>query len=201
MTTVNQTSFTFNQGKFRIMLDFILISGICIVVVALKRWVMASEWTKEFKHNGGSDLSVFMILISLVAMLNSGCDSNKPDQSADTVKTVETVVPYEEFITKEDVENIKEDIPDSLGIVFTPGEFEGMQLFMMNCNKCHPAGKKGEGPSLVDAKVLPDYLIHFQVRTGLGDMPRFTKEELPKEDVVKIVRYVQLLREHNNYQD
>ena len=56
------------------------------------------------------------------------------------------------------------------------------------------AGQKGKGPSLVDKK-LPDFLIHFQIRNGLGDMPAFKEEDISKADVKKIILFVKLLRE------
>jgi mono/diheme cytochrome c family protein len=79
---------------------------------------------------------------------------------------------------------------------FSREEFAGMKLFMHHCNKCHPGGEKGKGPSLIDKK-LPDFLIHFQIRNGLGDMPAFKEKDLPKEDVKKIIRFVRWLRENS----
>lgn len=100
---------------------------------------------------------------------------------------------YDYVLTQADLEE-KDDETDSVTrIGVSQKEMEGMRLFMKHCNRCHPGGEKGEGPSLVDQK-LPDFLIHFQVRNGLGDMPSFKKEELPKEDVRKIISFIHLLR-------
>jgi len=97
-------------------------------------------------------------------------------------------------LTKEEVDNLsREDLSAAGNVVFTKGEFRGMKLFMKICNRCHPAGEKGKGPSLVDKK-LPDFLIHFQVRQGLGDMPSFKEDKISKEDVKKIILFVRILR-------
>jgi len=119
----------------------------------------------------------FIILFLLVC-----CDSNWK-------RTEEGLI-----LTKEEVDNLsREDLSAAGSVVFTKGEFRGMKLFMKICNRCHPAGEKGKGPSLVDKK-LPDFLIHFQVRQGLGDMPSFKEDKISKEDVKKIILFVRILR-------
>jgi hypothetical protein len=100
----------------------------------------------------------------------------------------------EMIISREDLDHIeREDVSAAGSITLTKGEIRGMKLFMKNCNRCHPAGEKGKGPSLVDKKI-PDFVVHFQVRQGLGDMPAFKKEDISKEDVKKIILFVRLLR-------
>lgn len=99
------------------------------------------------------------------------------------------------IMTQDEIKAIQREDPSSPGsVIFTANEFHGMKLFMRHCNKCHPGGEKGEGPSL-NEKSLPDFLIHFQVRQGLGDMPRFTKEEISKEHLKQIILFVRLLRD------
>jgi len=78
-------------------------------------------------------------------------------------------------------------------VTLTVDEFEGMKLFMRHCNKCHPGGEKGKGPSLND-KSLPNFLIHWQVRLGGGDMPKFTDEQISKEQLKKITAFVKLMQ-------
>jgi|ERR1051326_4329629 mono/diheme cytochrome c family protein len=80
------------------------------------------------------------------------------------------------------------------GVSFSAEEFDGMRLFMKFCNKCHPGGEKGRGPSLNDKK-LPNFLIHWQVRLGGGKMPDFKKDEISKEELNKIVSFLRLMRE------
>ena len=78
-------------------------------------------------------------------------------------------------------------------VTLTLDEFEGMKLFMRHCNKCHPGGEKGKGPSLND-KALPKFLVHWQVRLGVGDMPKFTDEQIPREQVKQIAAFVKRMR-------
>jgi hypothetical protein len=99
------------------------------------------------------------------------------------------------IMTQDEVKKIEREDPAAPGsVIFTKSEFRGMKLFMRHCNRCHPGGEKGKGPSLND-KPLPDFLIHFQVRQGLGDMPEFSKEEISKEQLKQIILFVRLLRD------
>lgn len=66
---------------------------------------------------------------------------------------------------------------------------KGQDIFMKNCNRCHPDGMGGQGPALVN-KPLPGFLIRFQVRNGLGAMPSFKKQKLPKADLDNLVAYI-----------
>jgi hypothetical protein len=79
------------------------------------------------------------------------------------------------------------------GVCLSPDEFHGMKLFMRYCNKCHPGGEKGRGPKL-NNKHLADILIKLQVRWGGGKMPKFTKEQLPKADLDRIVSFLKFMR-------
>jgi mono/diheme cytochrome c family protein len=78
-------------------------------------------------------------------------------------------------------------------VIFTKDELKGMRLFMTNCNRCHPAGEKAVGKSLVD-KNIPDVAIRFQIRHGLGDMPSFNEDQLTDPDIDKIVSFIKILR-------
>src|SRR4051812_8623568 len=53
----------------------------------------------------------------------------------------------------------------------------GEKLFMANCDKCHPAGESGLGPTLV-GNPAPQLIFRFQMRHGLGVMPSFKKNEI-----------------------
>lgn len=129
----------------------------------------------------------YLTLSLICCMILFACDDN----TSETEKE-------DWYITQKDIDEIEKEKPDPTGnITFSRSEFQGMKLYMHHCNRCHPAGGKGKGPSLVDKKMLPDFLIHFQVRNGLGDMPKFTKEKLPKENVKKIVLFIRLLREQH----
>lgn len=80
------------------------------------------------------------------------------------------------------------------GVMFSPAQFDGMRLFMKFCNKCHPGGEKGKGPSLND-KNLPNFLIHTQVRVGFGKMPDFDKDQISKDELDKIVAFVSMMHD------
>ena len=86
---------------------------------------------------------------------------------------------------------------------------EGKQLFEKNCKRCHGASGKGDGPDgdpdhqedmdLTQARRAarnPDGVVFFKAWNGRAKpkMPAF-KDSLSKEDVWKIVTYVQTLRQ------
>lgn len=176
------------------MLEFTLLLALVVFVIAVNRWLKTTA-EEQHKLNNERNKKNIVILIPVVIGLFAACDNTANDRNdRDSLRVDKTETEYEPYMTQEDFESIRDEMPDSVGKVFSRAEYEGMRLFMANCNKCHPGGEKGEGPSLID-KPLPDFLIHFQVRQGLGDMPSFTKEELPKEDVRKIVLFIKALRE------
>jgi mono/diheme cytochrome c family protein len=63
------------------------------------------------------------------------------------------------------------------------------------CNKCHPGGEAGLGPAL-NNKPLPKFLMHLQVRKGLGAMPSFSEKKIPDGDLDDLLEYVKALRKH-----
>jgi mono/diheme cytochrome c family protein len=65
----------------------------------------------------------------------------------------------------------------------------GEKVFMMYCEKCHPGGEAGLGPS-INANPAPQLIKRFQVRHGLGVMPSFKKDQISKSDVHDISRYL-----------
>jgi mono/diheme cytochrome c family protein len=69
----------------------------------------------------------------------------------------------------------------------------GALVFARNCNQCHPGGEGGVAPALND-KPAPVWLMKTQVRVGLGAMPRFSKEQIPPEDLDDLMAYVIALR-------
>jgi mono/diheme cytochrome c family protein len=69
----------------------------------------------------------------------------------------------------------------------------GQQVFMHRCEKCHPGGDAGLGPSL-NNKPLPGFMVAFQTRHGMGAMPAFTDEEVPRPDLDAVVAYLKALR-------
>lgn len=73
---------------------------------------------------------------------------------------------------------------------------EGQRVFMRYCNGCHPGGEGGLGPA-INNKPLPDWLIRFQVRHGLGVMPSFSDEVISDQELRDLSRYLVALRRHN----
>jgi hypothetical protein len=179
------------------MLDLILLFGLIVFVVVVNRFF---KTTAEEQHrvNAQRNRKNLFIAVPFAIAFLSACGDHNRNSNVDSSMIDSTSVTYQPYMTQEDFDSIKDAMPDSVGIVLSRNEYQGMRLFMMNCNKCHPGGEKGFGPSLID-KNLPDFLIHFQVRNGLGDMPAFTKEQLPKEDVKKIVLFIHAL--HDDYKD
>jgi mono/diheme cytochrome c family protein len=70
----------------------------------------------------------------------------------------------------------------------------GQRVFFSKCHQCHPGGGAGIGPALTTVS-LPDWLVRFQVRNGLGQMPAFNKEEISPEELDGVVAYLNHLRE------
>jgi mono/diheme cytochrome c family protein len=69
---------------------------------------------------------------------------------------------------------------------------KGQMVFMEYCQKCHPGGSSGLGPSIIN-KPLPGFMIKLQVRTGMGVMPSFNKNILDKKELDDLVEYIQAL--------
>lgn len=72
-------------------------------------------------------------------------------------------------------------------------DLRGRRVFMRFCNGCHPAGEAGLGPGL-NNKLLPGFLIKFQVRHGLGVMPSFPDEVISDEELDDLAGYLIALR-------
>ena len=71
----------------------------------------------------------------------------------------------------------------------------GEALFDRHCNKCHVGGEAALGPAIND-KPLPRFLMHTQVRVGMGAMPSFKKDEISDDEVDAILDYLVALRRH-----
>jgi len=85
-----------------------------------------------------------------------------------------------------------------VGKTFTPKSIQvqhGEELYMRNCYKCHPGGEGGLGPAL-NPNPAPGFVKKLQVRIGLGVMPSFNHQEIAKEDLKDIAKY---LKAHKHY--
>lgn len=69
----------------------------------------------------------------------------------------------------------------------------GRAAFERFCYRCHTEGEGGMGP-IINDKPLPRFLMKFQVRHGLGVMPKFPPETIPDEQLDEIVDYIVALR-------
>ena len=69
----------------------------------------------------------------------------------------------------------------------------GQRVFMAECNQCHPGGAAGLGPAL-NNKPIPGFALRFQVRHGLGAMPKFGHSQISSEALSDLVLYVKTLR-------
>lgn len=146
--------------------------------------------SRNGKSTGNRTFGILLIAGGMLPIIS--CNGDNPDgKDTDTILSTNK---YTVYITKEDIDGAQNDESDSVHINMTRREYEGMQLFMANCNRCHPGGNAGTGPSLMD-KPIPDFLVHFQIRQGMGDMPAFKEEELTKDEVQKIVLFVRSMRE------
>jgi mono/diheme cytochrome c family protein len=65
----------------------------------------------------------------------------------------------------------------------------GQELFMQNCNKCHPGGEAGLAPA-INWNPAPGFIKRFQVRHGLGVMPSFNSSEISNADLKDILVYL-----------
>jgi mono/diheme cytochrome c family protein len=68
-------------------------------------------------------------------------------------------------------------------------ELNGKQVYMDNCNTCHPAGRAGLGPAIFN-KPLPGFIIKFQVRNGIGKMPAFDTKHISINDLDNLINYI-----------
>ena len=70
---------------------------------------------------------------------------------------------------------------------------DGRKLFNEYCASCHPGGMSGVGLAIIN-KPLPEFLIEFQIRNGVGVMPAFDKKMLTHKQVEQIAEYLVYLR-------
>ncbi len=69
----------------------------------------------------------------------------------------------------------------------------GQRVFDANCSQCHPGGEAGLGLAIND-KPLPQWLMKFQVRNGLGAMPSFSSDEISSDELDALTEYLVWLR-------
>ena len=76
-----------------------------------------------------------------------------------------------------------------------PKVAHGQKVFYQHCHQCPPHGQGGLGPAIAN-KPLPEFLMNFQVRHGLGTMPSFGADKIPPQDLEALMEYIKAIR-HN----
>jgi mono/diheme cytochrome c family protein len=72
-------------------------------------------------------------------------------------------------------------------------EERGEIVFSNYCSKCHDSGHSGLAPGILP---VPDALIRFQVRHGLGVMPAFGEDRLSPAQLDDLLAYLNAIRAH-----
>jgi mono/diheme cytochrome c family protein len=65
----------------------------------------------------------------------------------------------------------------------------GEKVYMIHCQKCHPSGEAGIGPA-INSNPAPQFIKRFQMRHGLGVMPAFSTDEISRDDLRDISKYL-----------
>jgi hypothetical protein len=90
--------------------------------------------------------------------------------------------------------SVRRGEPIGRPVHFTSAESQrGQVIFQQRCDRCHPNGEGGLGPSLND-KPAPKFLMKTQVRTGLGAMPHFDGQTISREELKDLTAYIIDLR-------
>jgi mono/diheme cytochrome c family protein len=77
--------------------------------------------------------------------------------------------------------------------VLNETQIAGEKVFMQNCQRCHPHGEAGLGPSILWA---PGFAKRFQVRHGAGAMPAFDKEHITEQELDQLMDYMKALKKN-----
>jgi mono/diheme cytochrome c family protein len=72
---------------------------------------------------------------------------------------------------------------------------QGEKVFMRHCQKCHPAGEAGVGPA-INSNPAPQFIKRFQMRHGLGVMPSFDRNEISKDDLRNISKFLKAWKKY-----
>lgn len=71
----------------------------------------------------------------------------------------------------------------------------GEQIFIRSCNVCHPGGKAGVGPSLIDlqSKYPSDEPLKKLIRKGAKNMPPQPETALNQTELDNLVKHLRVL--------
>ena len=75
-------------------------------------------------------------------------------------------------------------------------DLTGDQIFIRSCNTCHPGGRQGMGPTLIDiSKKYPDdESLKAIIRKGRGIMPPQPKNVINDEELDRLITYLRNLK-------
>ncbi len=75
-------------------------------------------------------------------------------------------------------------------------DLTGEQIFMRSCNTCHPGGKVGLGPSLVNLnnKYPEDTVLMLLIRKGKGIMPAQPADVINDNELHHLIAYLRTLQ-------
>lgn len=71
-------------------------------------------------------------------------------------------------------------------------EQAGEKIYMQHCQRCHPQGEAGLGPSIHWA---PGFAKRFQVRHGAGAMPEFNEDHISEKEMDHLMNYLEAVKE------
>jgi mono/diheme cytochrome c family protein len=74
-------------------------------------------------------------------------------------------------------------------------DLTGEQIFIRSCNTCHPGGKEGLGPSLInlDQKYADDNFLRLLIRKGKGIMPAQPPNVINDNELDHLIAYLRTL--------
>jgi len=75
-------------------------------------------------------------------------------------------------------------------------DLTGDQIFIRSCNTCHPGGKQGVGPSLMDisSKWPDDNALKAFIRKGKGVMPEQPASVINNAELDRLIAYLRTLK-------
>lgn len=76
-------------------------------------------------------------------------------------------------------------------------DLTGEQIFIRSCNTCHPGGKQGMGPSLINIskKYSDDAMLKALIRKGKGIMPAQPPNVINDIELTRLVAYIKAFKE------
>jgi mono/diheme cytochrome c family protein len=114
-----------------------------------------------------SVLAAVLVGLILLALILTGCDLGSGNTSSASATNTPTALP--------------------------PALVRGEELFARYCQVCHPGGQQGVGARLIGIPLTDDQ-IKTVVRHGQKNMPAFTAETVPDEDLQSLVDYIRSLK-------